>query len=156
MTREEIIEHLDSIVGTYEILLGHGVNSDILDVDDIEAIKEAISALSAEGEYIKKSDLMAKVVTETLSDYTEDDVIYVDVINQLPTYSFPDREKGEWIKIQSGDDKFPESIVCSKCKNENSHLDFDEHGEPIGKVFITSKFCPNCGTDMRGNADAER
>ena len=46
MTREEIIEHLDSIVGTYEILLGHGVNSDILDVDDIEAIKEAISALS--------------------------------------------------------------------------------------------------------------
>ena len=58
--------------------------------------------------------------------------------------------KGEWIKIQSGDDKFPESIVCSKCKNENSHLDFDEHGEPIGKVFITSNFCPNCGADMRG------
>ena len=47
MTREEIIEHLDSIVGTYEILHGHGVNSDILDVDDIEAIKEAVSALSA-------------------------------------------------------------------------------------------------------------
>ena len=59
--------------------------------------------------------------------------------------------KGEWIKIQSGDDKFPESIVCSKCKNENSHLDFDEHGEPIGKVFITSNFCPNCGADMRGD-----
>ena len=48
MTREEIIEQLDSIVGTYEILLGNGVNSDILDVDDIEAIREAISALSAE------------------------------------------------------------------------------------------------------------
>lgn len=59
--------------------------------------------------------------------------------------------KGEWIKIQSGDKDFPESIVCSKCKNENSHLDFNEHGEPIGKVFVTSKFCPNCGADMRGN-----
>lgn len=58
--------------------------------------------------------------------------------------------KGEWIKIQSGDKDFPESIVCSKCKNENSHLDFNEHGEPIGKVFVTSKFCPNCGADMRG------
>ena len=57
---------------------------------------------------------------------------------------------GEWIKIQSGDKDFPESIVCSKCKNENSHLDFNEHGEPIGKVFVTSKFCPNCGADMRG------
>jgi hypothetical protein len=59
--------------------------------------------------------------------------------------------KGEWIKIQSGDKDFPESIVCSKCKNENSHLDFNEHGEPIGKVFVTSKFCPNCGADMRGD-----
>ena len=46
MTREEIIEQLDSIIGTYEILMGNGVNSDILDVDDIEAIREAISALS--------------------------------------------------------------------------------------------------------------
>ena len=73
-----------------------------------------------------------------------------NVLYEMPLYSFPEREKGEWIKIQSGDKDFPESIVCSKCKNENSHLDFDEHGEPIGKAFITSKFCPNCGADMRG------
>ena len=46
MTREQIIEQLDSIVGTYEILYGNGVNSDILESDDIEAIREAISALS--------------------------------------------------------------------------------------------------------------
>jgi len=59
--------------------------------------------------------------------------------------------KGEWIKIKSGDKDFPESIVCSKCKNENSHLDFNEHNEPIGKVFVTSKFCSNCGADMRGD-----
>ena len=66
-------------------------------------------------------------------------------------YDLPSVEnKGEWIKIKSGDKDFPESIVCSKCKNENSHLDFNEHNEPIGKVFVTSKFCPNCGADMRG------
>lgn len=53
MTIEEIIEQLDGIVGTYEILIGNGVNSDILDVDDIEAIREAISALSEnKGEWI--------------------------------------------------------------------------------------------------------
>ena len=51
MTREEIIEQLDAIVGTYEILIGNGVNSDILDVDDIEAIREAISALENKGEW---------------------------------------------------------------------------------------------------------
>ena len=67
-------------------------------------------------------------------------------IEKLPSVE----NKGEWIKIQSGDKDFPESIVCSKCKNENSHLDFNEHAEPIGKVFVTSNFCPNCGADMRG------
>lgn len=64
-----------------------------------------------------------------------------------------DENKGEWIKVHSGDKDFPESIVCSKCGNENSHFDFNEHAEPIGKVFITSKFCPNCGADMRGKAE---
>ena len=59
--------------------------------------------------------------------------------------------KGEWIKVHSGDKDFPESIVCSKCGNENSHFDFNEHAEPIGKVFVTSKFCPNCGADMKGD-----
>lgn len=47
MTREEIIEYLDSIVGTYTILLGHGVNSDVLDTDDIEAINESIRIIKA-------------------------------------------------------------------------------------------------------------
>ena len=48
MTRKEILEQLESIISTYEILLGHGVNSDVLEVDDIEAIKEAIKALEQE------------------------------------------------------------------------------------------------------------
>lgn len=91
----------------------------------------------------------------------EKDKYAVEIANEnIEAYSMAisalSENKGEWTKIQSGDDKFPESIVCSKCKNENSHLDFDEHGEPIGKVFITSNFCPNCGADMRGKSDVER
>lgn len=50
MTREEVVEQLESIVGTYKILIGHGINSDILDADDIEAIETAISLLSKETE----------------------------------------------------------------------------------------------------------
>ena len=62
MTREEIIEQLDAIVGTYEILIGNGVNSDILDVDDIEAIREAISALSEnKGEWSPVSERLPKI-----------------------------------------------------------------------------------------------
>lgn len=58
------------------------------------------------------------------------------------------QKSGKWIKVKSGDKDFPESIVCSRCSNENSHLDFNENAEPIGKVFVTSKFCPNCGAKM--------
>ena len=75
-------------------------------------------------------------------------------IETLPSVT-PERPKGKWIKIQSGDKDFPESIVCSRCKNENSHLDFDEHGEPIGKVFVTSKYCPNCGSYNGGNDNGD-
>jgi hypothetical protein len=84
---------------------------------------------------------MAFTVTETQRRALE------DAISALS------ENKGEWIKIKSGDKDFPESIVCSKCKNENSHLDFNEHGEPIGKVFVTSKFCPNCGAKMKGGEE---
>ena len=76
-------------------------------------------------------------------------------VEQLPPVT-PQRTKGKWIKIQSGDKDFPESIVCSRCKNENSHLDFDEHGEPIGKVFVTSKYCPMCGSYNGGGEDEEK
>ena len=72
-----------------------------------------------------------------------------EAIEKLPSVT-PERPRGEWIKIRSGDSNFPESIVCSHCNSENSHLDFNEHSEPIGKVFVTSNFCPNCGADMRG------
>ena len=63
----------------------------------------------------------------------------------------PSAEKtAEWIKQKSGDELFPEEIVCSKCYHSNSHLDFDEHNNPIGKVFLESKYCPNCGAKMKG------
>ena len=124
-------------------------------------------------EYIRKEDAIAELNKWEWQELYLPIHFKENILDVLPTYSFPnsekgvpeflskyegewvsaDREKGEWIKIQSGDDKFPESIVCSKCKNENSHLDFDEHGEPIGKVFITSKFCPNCGADMKGDKE---
>lgn len=58
--------------------------------------------------------------------------------------------KGEWIKIQSGDKDFPESIVCSVCGGENSYLDFGIGTEPIAKSFVKSKYCPNCGARMKG------
>lgn len=79
---------------------------------------------------------------------------YVDKMVEL-TVEEVKRPKGKWIKIQSGDEDFPESIVCSRCKGENSHIDFNEHGEPIGKIFVMSKYCPNCGAYMSGGREDE-
>ena len=151
MNREEMKAYANRVIDL-------GLNDETQDF-----CKSVISALSAEGKYIKKEETAEYVdsyIQELNTGYGDVNShtnrilrMISDGIRNMPTYSFPDREKGEWIKIQSGDDKFPESIVCSKCKNENSHLDFDEHGEPIGKVFITSKFCPNCGADMRGDKE---
>ena len=55
---------------------------------------------------------------------------------------------GHWEKIKSGDKAFPESIVCSRCGGENSYFDFGIGTEPIGKSFVKSKYCPNCGAKM--------
>lgn len=72
-------------------------------------------------------------------------------IEQLPSAE----KTAEWIKQKSGDELFPEEIVCSKCYHSNSHLDFDEHNNPIGKVFLKSKYCPNCGAKMEESEKGE-
>ena len=79
---------------------------------------------------------------------------YKDILEDIR--KLPSSEKtAEWIKQKSGDELFPEEIVCSKCYHSNSHLDFDEHNNPIGKVFLESKYCPNCGAKMKEESEEE-
>lgn len=40
-------------------------------------------------------------------------------------------------------------IVCSRCDEQNASINFNDDGEIIGKTFYKTKFCPNCGADMR-------
>lgn len=72
MTIEETIEQLDSVIDTYEILLGNGVNSDILDVDDLEAIKVAIASLEAWNEV--KAEIDAYLVAEEFGTAYRQDI----------------------------------------------------------------------------------
>ena len=85
MTREEAIEVIEQ-----DIPCEH-------DKDLIEALGMAISALSDEGEYIKKEDTIKAfdMFAEYESNLTNEDWVrrIGIVINTLPTYSFPDREK---------------------------------------------------------------
>lgn len=156
MTKEEAADLLDNLIGMVE---------DNQDSDYDEALKMAISALSAEGEltnekaiaflqdngwlvehdrimtsglaegeYIKKEDVLAK--REILRDEngTGYQAVRTKYIRELPTYSFPEKEKGEWTR------DIYNRVICSYC------------GEPrrdnrIGHI----NFCNCCGCDMGGD-----
>ena len=86
-------------------------------------------------EYIKKEDALKMI------EQNRDQICIYRAVEALPTVSFPDREKGEWIPMY---DRWGDIVTtvcgyeCSKCGEWNADND---------------KFCPNCGADMRGKAE---
>lgn len=98
MNRTDASVSIQAMIDTYKILKYHGVSTEIpMDDEDIEALSMALSALSADGEYIKKEDVelgLEKEYSHSLSEH--DSHVFVEFmafIDDLPTYSFPDREK---------------------------------------------------------------
>ena len=69
------------------------------------------------------------------------------VINNLPSAQ-PERKKGRWIKATGMmPPEFHGHHCCSECGN------FANMEPPFGNREDLSKFCPNCGADMRGEAN---
>lgn len=146
MTKEEACAVLDDM--KVKIDIPHAA---VMQRKRNEALDMAISALSTEGEYIKKSELLQHVTTEELSDFKDCDVIHAEEIDELPTYSFPNsaENKGEW-KMPIQDDGMSDPIYyqvrCSKCgfdlDPQTWHQELHQYG--------ADNFCPNCGADMRG------
>ena len=60
-----------------------------------------------------------------------------NVLYEMPLYSFPDREKGEWIPVYGKNGKTIMSYKCSVCMFHPKHA-------------IITDFCGGCGADMRG------
>ena len=93
------------------------------------------------GEYIKKEDVLSALANSSIYD---DDYYYgiaYHVINELDTYSFPEREKGEWIY-----DKSINNWRCSICGQTPPPTGYVGKADFMATHF---KFCPNCGADMR-------
>ena len=139
MTREEAIKELNDHYDTTDEVW--------LDFPKLkEALDMAISSLSAEGEYIKKEDVI-KVVQKYAVDEQDGSEewrsrvndylcsVYQDV-SELPTYSFPDREKGEWIAYDHG-----MGLVYLKCPF---------CGVIIDKRYVEHNFCGKCGAKLSG------
>lgn len=62
-----------------------------------------------------------------------------------PTYSVPEREKGEWIKDGS-------VYRCSRCNHYPMGNIASEKFEDLSRLD-TFYFCPHCGVDIRGKAE---
>ena len=103
--------------------------------------------VSAEGEYIKKEDLFAKTIDKNkawLYTTNAEGKNLKEIVEDLPTYSFPEREKGEWIEKEGYDgDTYYD---CSACGNSWTTIE----GTPWESGM---DFCPNCGADMRGGKE---
>ena len=119
---------------------------------------------SAEGEYIKKEDIINECISyadhennvkfkKEVSERRKHDaevIIYAcehfrKFVNGLPTYSFPDREKGEdrpkghWIESgYVGNDNY--LFECSEC-----------HYTDTQSKAVKVNYCWHCGADMRGD-----
>ena len=68
-----------------------------------------------------------------------------DVLDVLVKHIKAQSKTGKWIKAKNW------GIRCYQCDQCGNYLDFD--GVNAGRG--ATNFCPNCGADMRENADAE-
>lgn len=96
-----------------------------------EALDMAISALSTEGEYIKKETLLKYCTYVELANGNKGWVLEKGYIEDLPAVSFPNREKVG---------------TCSKCGKWGKLIGIQDEKF---KLWV----CPNCGADMRGKAE---
>lgn len=106
MTREKAIKALNYIKET-----GNGESPYKNDAQSI-ALDMAISALSTDGEYIKKEDAISKILVEFVAREENGKVMCAchdvkqtcaDILDGLQTYSFPDsaENKGDLIRRQA-------------------------------------------------------
>ena len=110
--------------------------------EELEEFTEKLSkwSISKGDEYIKKEDAIRHFQS---FEKTMKSMPLADVkarLKDLPTYSFPEREKGEWIELPKAFNANENPCECSKCRHILSFM----NGYP------KSNFCPNCGADMRG------
>ena len=121
------------------------------------AIDIAIDALrqhtiEPEVRLIDANALHAKIYEDSERNYGASANI-AQVLLRIETAPTIEPKRGEWVETEPDEDDrkigIEFSIKCSRCHDENSHLDFNENHEITGKTFWKSRFCPNCGAYMR-------
>lgn len=88
-------------------------------------------------DYISRGEVKAKL-TQYVSTHVSIVLPHIQkIVNDIPSVDVRENIHGEWIR-----DDIYSSWKCSRC-NTYAIEDF-EHDE------VRSRFCPDCGADMRG------
>ena len=74
-------------------------------------------------------------------------MIFNACVDDAPTADVRENRKGKWIRSER-DENF---YVCSVCKNDG-YKDRMAWRKDFIKAYLN--FCPNCGSDNRGDSDA--
>lgn len=73
-------------------------------------------------------------------------------VKDLPSAG-PMRKKGKWIKMSDADGIYWACNECGEDIPRIAHFDPQFDLFPRIKSIDKTNFCPNCGADMRGDAD---
>lgn len=73
----------------------------------------------------------------------------IKALNKLPSIQ-PERKSGKWVWNEDGVDWGLGAWCCSECgRKPETWWESDESNNPLN--FAGSRFCGNCGADMRSN-----
>jgi hypothetical protein len=118
MTREEYIDFANALKNNYTI-----------DFDKLPEFRDmAISALSANGEYVKKSDILNELGDVNMDILTDE---VKEIVNGLPSYSFPDSADIEKIQTEILE-KMADYVASGYA---NSAEDFEEYSRIVIQTF---------------------
>lgn len=102
-----------------------------------------------------------------MAEYIERDELYIQIrkrvnnpairswfgamLAEIPAADVAPVKHGKWVWNPNGMDWGLGAWECSECACRNNNLPMNNKINPL--VFSGSKYCPNCGADMRGNSD---
>ena len=101
-------------------------------------------------EYVKKIELIKKLCDkcDPKCEIETTRCGLVDTVIQMATADVAEVKRGEWIWDINATDWGIGAWICSECHVINNNIPQRSTCRPL--AWTGSKFCPNCGADMRG------
>ncbi len=113
---------------------------------------EKIRPIDANAAIEKLLDYVTELDGDISRGVPEDDISYA--IDEVPTLDYAPVIHAHWIYDPNAHDYNLGGYICSNCKEINKNLSGIKSINPM--MFKGSRFCPNCGAIMDGDAEKKK